>query len=68
LPVFLPRYCSQLNPIERFWRYLKSAACANKLFANIDAVVASVEQILQQQNAFSSPSRFMLLKYFSYTT
>lgn len=65
LPVFLPRYCSQLNPIERFWKYLKSSACANKLFTNMEAVIASVEKILLQQNDLRSPSRFMLLKYFS---
>ena len=65
LPLFLPRYCSQLNPIERFWKYLKAVACANKLFADMDAVVASVEKILHQQNDLSSSSRFMLLKYFS---
>ena len=65
LPVFLPRYGSQLNPIERFWKYLKSTACANKLFADLKALVASVEQILQQQNDTCSPSRLILLKYFS---
>ena len=65
LPLFLPRYCSQLNPIERFWKYLKASACANKLFADMNALVASVEQILQHQNNFNCPSRFMLLKYFS---
>ena len=65
LPLFLPRYCSQLNPIERFWKHLKAAACANKLFPDMQALVASVEKILQQQNDFRCPSRFMLLKYFS---
>jgi transposase len=65
LPVFLPRYCSQLNPIERFWKYLKASACANKLFPNIEMVIVSVEQILLQQNDLCSPSRFMLLKNFS---
>jgi len=65
LPLFLPRYCSQLNPIERFSKYLKASACANKLFADLNALVASVQQILQQQNDLGSPSRFMLLKYFS---
>ena len=65
LPLFLPRYCSQLNPIERFWKYLKSTACANKLFVDLNALVASVEQILHQQNDANSSSRFMLLKYFS---
>lgn len=65
LPLFLPRYCSQLNPIERFWKYLKASACANKLFPDMQTLVASVEKTLQQQNDFSCPSRFMLLKYFS---
>ena len=65
LPLFLPRYCSQLNPIERFWKYLKASACANKLFADMNALVASVEKVLYQQNDTRSASRFMLLKNFS---
>lgn len=65
LPVFLPKYCSQLNPIERFWKYLKASACANKLFTDMNALVASVEKVLCQQNDTYSASRFMLLKNFS---
>lgn len=65
LPLFLPRYCSQLNPIERFWKYLKASACANKLFKDMNALVASVEKVLNQQNDTSSASRFLLLKNFS---
>lgn len=65
VPVFLPKYCSQLNPIERFWKYLKSSACANKLFPNMDALIISVERILLQQNDILSTARFMLLKNFS---
>lgn len=64
-PVFLPKYCSQLNPIERFWKYLKASACANKLFADMNALVASVEKVLQQPNDPRSTSRFLLLKNFS---
>jgi hypothetical protein len=64
LPLFLPKYCSMLNPIERFWKHLKSQACANKLFDDMDALIASVEQILQQQNDLSSDSRIMFLKNF----
>jgi hypothetical protein len=65
LPLFLPKYCSQLNPIERFWKHLKSLACANKLFPDMDALVSSVESILAQQNVLQSDSRFMFLKNFS---
>ena len=65
MPLFLPRYCSQLNPIERFWMHLKHVACANKLFPDMDTLVSSVEQTLLLQNDCQSDSRFMFLKYFS---
>ena len=65
VPMFLPKYCSQLNPIERFWKYLKSSACANKLFPNMEALIGSVEKLLLQQNDLLSISRFTLLKNFS---
>jgi len=65
LPLFLPKYCSQLNPIERFWKHLKSLACADKLFSNMEALVASVKRNLAQQNDLQSNSRFMFLKNFS---
>ena len=64
LPLFLPKHCSQLNPIERFWRYLKRSACANKLFDNMADLVGSVDQVLCLQNNLLSNSRFMFLKYF----
>lgn len=64
-PLFLPKYCSQLNPIERFWKHLKSVACANKLFPDMDALVASVQQVLLAQNDRQSDSRFMFLKNFA---
>lgn len=62
LPLFLPKYCSQLNPIERYWRHLKQTACANKLFADMDALVASVERTLLEQNEVTSDSRFVFSK------
>lgn len=65
MPLFLPKYCSQLNPIERFWKHLKAVACANKLFADMDALVASIEKALLEQNDLQSDSRFMFLKNFS---
>jgi len=65
LSLFLPKYCSQLNPIERFWKHLKALACADKLFPDMDALVASVERHLTQQNDLQSLSRFMFLKNFS---
>lgn len=65
LPMFLPKYCSQLNPIERFWKHLKASACANKLFPTMQSLLASVEQHLRQQNDSQFSSRFMFLKNLS---
>jgi putative transposase len=60
--VWLPPYCSDLNPIERFWRHLKDLACANKLQDHIDIVVQSAEKILSGQNLPTSDLRFLLSK------
>lgn len=60
--VWLPPYCSDLNPIERFWRHLKDLACANKLQDNLDAVMQSAHKILTEQNLSTSPLRFLVSK------
>jgi hypothetical protein len=57
-----PSYCSDLNPIERFWHSLKDLACANKLQDNIDEVVKAAEKILIQQNLPSATLRFHISK------
>jgi transposase len=48
---WLPPYCSELNPIELFWRYLKDHACANKLQDNIEEVVKAAVRIMIAQNS-----------------
>ena len=48
--VWLPAYCTELNPIERFWRHLKDLACANQLWSSQEEVIEKVEQVLNQQN------------------
>jgi hypothetical protein len=62
LVVWLPAYCSDLNPIERFWRHLKDLACANVLQDNILDVLSSAEQFLSAQNQPDSSSRLLLSK------
>jgi len=62
LVIWLPPYCSDLNPIERFWRHLKDRACANKLQGTIDAVMSSAEQVLIEQNLTKSHSSFHVSK------
>lgn len=62
MPLFLPPYCSLLNPIERYWRHLKDSACANKLFPSMDTLVVSVLTNLAQQNDHNNPKRFSICK------
>jgi len=59
---WLPPYCSDLNPIERFWRHLKDLACANKLENNIENVAKAVEKIMNEQNNPTSTLRFHVSK------
>lgn len=59
---WLPTYCSDLNPIERYWKHLKDNACANRLFQDISEVVNSVVNVLTTQNDFSSSERFLFQK------
>lgn len=60
--IWLPAYCTELNPIERFWRYLKDLACANQLWSGLEEVIEKVEQVLHQQNILDYEYRFMLSK------
>lgn len=60
--IWLPPYCSDLSPIERFWRFLKDTACANRLELCIQDVVASAEGVLSQQNDPSCIHRFHVSK------
>ena len=62
LAFWLPPYCSDLNPIERFWKHLKAKACANRLFEAIEEVVESVDKVLVSQNDFYSSERFVFQK------
>lgn len=62
MPLFLPAYCSNLNPIERYWRHLKDSACANRLFPSIQALVDSVRANLNHQNDCISDNRLAISK------
>lgn len=62
LVLWLPAYCTELNPIERFWRHLKDLACANQLWSSLQKVIEAVETVLCQQNDPLYESRFQLSK------
>lgn len=45
---FLPKRSPILNPIERFWRFLKQRICANWLYDSLDALVDSFRSFIWQ--------------------
>ena len=55
---WLPPYCSTLNPIERFWRYLKDRVAANKLHPDMETLLAAIEKQLTAQNNPDYAERF----------
>ena len=55
IPGWLPPYCSDLNPIERFWEHVKAFACANKRFASVMALVDSARRCLLNQTDLAWP-------------
>ena len=61
--IWLPAYCTELNPIERFWRYLKDLACANQLWCCMQELIERVEWVLHQQNLPDYEYRFELSKF-----
>lgn len=64
LPVWLPKYCPFLNPIERFWLHLKSLAAANHLHHTLDDLLQALETTIQQQNQPDFPDRLDFAKNF----
>lgn len=60
--IWLPPYCSDLNPIERFWRFLKDLACANHLEDRMEDVVSKAEITLSHQNDPVCDYRFHVSK------
>jgi transposase len=61
---WLPPYCSDLNPIERFWKHLKQYACANRLFKLMTEVLHFVKAMLDIQNDLQHPDRLLFSKTF----
>ena len=58
--IYLPPCCSQLNPIERFWRHLKDQATANKLYLTLETLLTAVGGTISAQNDLTNPARFHL--------
>lgn len=49
--LYLPLYCSHLNPVEAIWRHLKATVAANRLYGSMDALLAAVAAYFEQLTA-----------------
>jgi transposase len=61
--IWLPPCCSELNPIELFWRYLKGQTCTNKLQDNLEEVVKIAVKRMTTQNSQTSDPKFYVSKH-----
>ncbi len=63
VPVFLPSYCPELNPIERWWQELKSAL-SNQVFGTLEALRKHLDAELATWN--HGPERMASLTSYPY--
>jgi transposase len=63
VPVYLPAYCPELNPIERWWRELKDAV-ANTLYGTLDVLRERLDAELATWN--QGPARLCSLTSYPY--
>lgn len=56
--VWLPTYSPDMNPIERFWLFLKNQVYANRLFPSLPALLTHLQCWLTIQNIPDHPLRF----------
>jgi len=41
--LYLPTYCSHLNPVEQIWLHLKNRIAANRLYASMKLLLDTVD-------------------------
>ncbi len=63
VPIYLPAYCPELNPIERGWRELKEAV-SNTLYGSLDALRERLDTELATWN--QGPERMCSLTSYPY--
>jgi putative transposase len=56
--VWLPKYSPDMNPIERFWLFLKNQVYANRLFPSLPTLMTQLQSWLTIQNTPDHPLRF----------
>ena len=61
--IWLPPYSPDMNLIERFWKHLKQRVTANRLFADVPAMIHALQTELVHQNCADYPARLSFSKY-----
>lgn len=46
--LYLPKYCSHLNPVEQIWLRLKNKIAANRLYGSMKALLETVESFFNE--------------------
>ncbi len=46
--VFLPPYSPELNPVERFWQFIKDNTIKNQVYKTLKAIEDEVAQFLKE--------------------
>ncbi|MBI4322054.1 MAG: IS630 family transposase [Chloroflexi bacterium] len=46
--LYLPKYCSHLNPVENIWLRMKGEIAANRLYASMQLILDSVNEFFKQ--------------------
>ncbi|MBS0230888.1 MAG: transposase [Proteobacteria bacterium] len=64
--LFLPPYSPELNPTEHLWNALREDCFANIVFADLNAVEATLEQGLPELE--SNPNRVQSMTGFNWIT
>jgi transposase len=62
LVIWLPKYSPFLNPIERFWLHLKNLANANYLHADLESLIRTVDEKMNNQNSPNHPDRLVFVE------
>ncbi len=60
--LWLLPYSPDMNLIERFWKHLKQRVTANRLFANVQALLEAIQAELTAQNNPDDEFRFSFSK------
>ena len=51
--IFLPPYCPELNPVERFWLYIKKEVLRNKIYDSLDQLKDATCDFLNSISSFT---------------